>query len=704
MLPESAVVTGRSIVALGLALAIGLSTSHSGAAVPIAPTDGFLTAQRAGFRHAALLYDESRTDVARHVALRRDGRPVRDGWLFDAFVHLTAAARSGERTDYGRTTAADWSALLQRWFGRQSGAQRSRTGAAHQLDAAITATAAETADDGQPMGQPPQPRQLIVAMPWPSPAQRAFGTIDGHSADLSDPAQRLRVVSWYVREVRAAYDAAGLRQLHLWGIYLMREDAVGPDLAWQQQAVALIEAAGLRALWIPYWGAPGTPLTGPACAQNQQRRSPVFIQPSYAFTSPLDGGRVGAARLASAAAAAARCGLGVEVEVRGGAVGTDNRRLLRQYLAAGTRLGYQQASTAWFLGGRPTPFDPLPDGSDNPAYLDIADYIRGRPVADEDVHAELVTGHTADDRPTATIEFTATSQLRALRIDFQPSPVDRPWTGVVSVQARTPQDWVPAGWAARRLPEPGDEEHPSMLVPLAELAGVSALRAVFDSQLGDPPRLAAMVADTSWRLAPTPPASPWLLAQPARYPDRPPTTELGLAAGKLTNGRWSVAQWHSGEQVGWQLQSGDLAVIVDLGAAHPVEQVVLHTHASTEAGVTWPVAPLALLATSCPARIDAATGAPACPVRVVPGTNVPPTQRPGVGSDSHALRLVAPPGSVARWVTVVVSGHGWIMLDEIEVRSGGRNVARNAPYHIAPPATRVFTSGQPASRRLSGVN
>ncbi len=629
--------------------------------------------------------ERSVNTVQRYVAKRRDGRPVRDGWLFDAFVELTFNAPSGECTDYGKTTSSDWLALLDRWFGGPANAKP--RGEVGQLDDAVEATAAESADDGKPMGPPPTRRQLVIMLPWPSIDQHSFGTIDGRPADLGKPDDRLRVVTWYARQVKQRFAALNPRHLDLWGLYFMREDAVGPDGEWMAGAVDAIHAEQLRTLWIPYWNAPGVDKA------RERGVDVTVLQPSAAFTSPIDGGRVSASRLRAASVTAAQHGAGIEIEARGGGTSLAEKRMLRQYLAAGTRFGYQHAASAWFLGWKPTPFDPLPDGSDNPVYQDVADYIRGLPAADDDIHPEWQFTHEGDEKTVAAATFAPRDDVRAVRIELVDTPTNKngdsfAWQGRVQVETHTASGWWPAGWAAPRPPEPGDELAPSLVVPVAPRVGVDSLRVTLESPPGHRPVLGKLTVDTVWQLPVPDPPERDVLAKRGKFPDDPADTETGYAAGKLTNGLWSDNGWNSGKQVGWALRSGDAKVTIDLGTPHPIDEVVVHTHAASAAGISWPLAPVAVLSTDCAVTTDAAGLIPACQFVGVPGGPAEPTGPLTPSDQAGVVRFRVQPGTTARWLTFAASTHGWLMLDEIEVLSGGRNVGLNAPYHISPPASR----------------
>ncbi|GGP89377.1 DUF4855 domain-containing protein [Streptomyces melanogenes] len=653
---------------LSALLAVLVLAPHA-AAGPV-PGPGFLTPEQAGFHHAALLYDERDSTASGNrgkapepmenlVAQHRGGRPVRNGWLFDAFVKLRFTSPSGQKTDYGATNAADWQSQVDSWLG-VPGNGRGQIG---RLDDALVETAATLADDDKPMGPPATPRKVILALPWPSPEQHAFGTVDGAPADFAKEADRTRAVSWYTRLIKERFAAGKYRHLQLWGLYFMREDALGSDPQWLQAATATVHDQGLKALWIPYADAPGAENAG------IYGFDATFLQPSYAFTSPQDGGQVSASRLRSTAHRAQHLGLGMEMEVRRAGTDGTSRRVLRQYLAEGNRLGYQKAATAWFLGT-----DPNLWGGNASAFTDIADYVLGRQIVDDDVHPYWTWSGTS-----AETAFPARNDLRSLRVDLGENAAN--WTGTVRVEAHTPKGWEPAGWAVSRPPETIDAVAPALTVPLAEAQQVRRLRVTFSPQV---PPVDRMTPDTTWTWPPDAPAEP---RAPAAYPDVPHAVSGDWTAGKLTDGQWAPAGWQGEHAVGWSGWVSTTNIALDLGRPRSLTQVTVRTHGGGSAGVNWPRRPSALLS-DCPLPGPAGTGPLPCAVQ--PLRADPPQAAVTGGTDPDLAGTIGFPvqtSTPARYLTVSLGTHGWLMVDEIEAIEAGSNAnaALHAPYRFSPP-------------------
>lgn len=675
------------LVALACTLMIALAAVPARAAGATSGP-GYPSPERAGFHQAALVYHDAAPDaatLARYVAYRPDGTtPERRAWMFDAFVEAAMTAPSGASTAYGPTTEQDWLTMLDWWFGGAGS-----TGALGQLDGVIDATGRATATDGRPMGAPPAPRKVMIMMPWPDPAQRAFGTVDGSPADLSRLSDRTRVVGWYTRLIEQRFAAQHYEHLALWGVYFVREDAILSDQPWVRQATTQVHAAGTRALWIPYWSAPGWD------TWQQLGFDVAFVQPSAAFRGPMDGGDASASRIRSTAAQAAAHGLGVEIEARSGASTVRERAMFRQYLAEGTREGFQQAANAWFLGLQVTPMN-----AGNAAYSDVAQYILGRAVEDLDLHpAWTWSGSTL-----AAANFDPRSDLNAIRVDLDETP-GRPWLGRVVVEARVGASWHPAGWAWRTTQEPLDAGIQTVTVPLAHLAGVTGLRVHFETQAGSPAPLqvSRMVADTAWvggdaNLALGRPYTTVASAPgPAAHPDSSAQTTVGFGDGKLNSGTWSDQGWQAGQSIGWFKIGGEVAVQFDLGRTTPVDEIVVHTHGGTYQGSNWPLQAGAVLTTDCPVTASSGRGVAPCDGVYAPASApfVTNAGGPYQTDQSGYLVLQPPSGARARWVTFSAVGNGWLTLDDIQIFSRGLDVAGTAIYHLATYPTPKDQGGYP---------
>ncbi|MFQ6096157.1 MAG: DUF4855 domain-containing protein, partial [Armatimonadota bacterium] len=266
-----------------------------------------------------------------HLNRSQGARPT--AWFYDGFLFMAyGGAPSGHLYYNGPTDAADWRFFLDWCFGDGE--------ALSALDAAVR-------DLEGGLGPVPQPRRVIVMIPYPYPGQRAFGDVDGDgtSEDFSRPAERLQTVQWFVDEVESRWRAARLPRLELWGYYWMHE-AVGPaDADLVRQVAQHVHGLGRGFMWIPYFNASGT---------RDWRRlgfDLAILQPNYAFMDR--GGWRDETRLSVAANLARRWGMGIEIELDGRATESRDSLLnLLEYLRHGAPDldDYGRALRAYYQG------------------------------------------------------------------------------------------------------------------------------------------------------------------------------------------------------------------------------------------------------------------------------------------------------------------------------------------------------------------
>lgn len=707
-------ITAPVVISLALgAIAVPPSTAEPSGSDQNAPSvvEGFPDVADVGFHHLALLYHDANSTPASFLPYvnRVDGNGSVTSYepLFDAFLLLSFTAPTGASMDYGKLTVEDWISTLDMWFGP---AGQPGAGDLAKLDQAVAQAAA--------VGQVTEDvRDVVIMMPWMSGEQRDFGDLgDGQgSRDLADPADRRAVAAWFTQQVADKFAAADFDHLDLWGMYRMREDVT----PWEQAPlgpggapVAASDAQGVKDvdpdlgyLFVPYYNGPGWD------TWDEYGFTAAIMQPSYAFRGVMDGGRVDAGRLGATASRAAEHGLGVEIEVRGCQSMPMEQAVLQGYLAAGTTYGYQQAPNAYFLGanlatcGAVTSGDPAQRG----AYDALADYITGDPIAWPDI--EPTWTHTT---PSGTHTWTATGvdpgPAGGARIELTESNLSQAWQGSVEVFIRPTggSGWTPAGWSVRGAPDRIAGSHQSIAVPLAQevLAGAAGdidVRVRMKSSAASPaqtPAVESIVLDPAQPSTVTNPAahSAVVVESPARpqgpYPDPNGT--------KLTDGFVSNQGWTSTYDVGWTSDPGQAAIVVDLGATYPVDQIRVHGQGGSDAGVNWPVNPTVLLGASTPVVAPEGAGPKPAGIQAIPFGSPVVTGQHASGLQSDLPMQCGDPGAPnvlctnqdgyldaassvpvdTRYVTVFLGTTGWAMLSEIDVYAGGN--------HITPAGYRLY--------------
>ena len=195
-------------------------------------------------------------------------------------------------------------------------------------------------------------------------------------------------------------------------------------------------------------------------------------------------------------------------------------------------------------------------------------------------------------------------------------------------------------------------------------------------RVGFPPRDAQRIAlrvepgDRPFRCDEIEVTTPVNLALHRSYRVEPPWTSKYPDDGKkLTDGARMAHDFSEGKAVGWSL--ADPTIAIDLGQEHLVDSVNLGAEGGGLGWVFLPTQVTVLVST------DGSTFRPA-------GELKPEARESGDEALVETLRV--PMGGVrARTVRVCVRRHGWAMLDEVEVMSGGRNVAAGRPYFVTPP-------------------
>jgi len=642
-------------------------------ALPRAQEPGYLTPQAAGFSQCALIYDRpqrSADDLLLYAARAVGGEPR--GWGFDAFLFLVQASHRGRRTEAGETQREDWQYHLDRWFapGRDLAA----------LDEALARAAAT-------LGEPPAPRAVILSIPYPHPAVRDFGDVDGdgRTEDLSSAEGRATALHWYLTEARRRFGAAGYRRLRLWGFYWMREDVPATEEHLPQEAARLVREGGERFLWIPWFRAAGYD------RWRELGFDAAILQPNYAFHSWHHQGSVRANRLALAAALARRHGMGIEIEAGSVDTSLPDRRAFLQYLSRGSRqaLGYQQGASAHYLGVDTV--ERLARASD-PAltslYDRLCDYVAGQPVTDPDVALNwrvLRRGRVTEAVASLPIQRESSGPRAPALLDvFLDEPdLSRAWRGAVTVEVRPPGStaWEPAGWALRGAPDATAERWQVVTVPVGR--GGEAVRVRLADAPGSPPPTISSLSPDAWDLPGTlhhrarGRSYRWSLPAPAAYGD---------SGRELTDGSLAPGGFASGETVGWYGQPA--CVRFDLGRELEVERVEAFCSGGGAAAVNWPVSAVATFSSreQPPVALSGRGALPAGFAWCGGGERVVTLRRGPTDLDGR-IDFTPPQPVRARWVNLIFTPNAWLMLSEVRIMAGSGNVAPASAYTLSPSPT-----------------
>lgn len=140
----------------------------------------------------------------------------------------------------------------------------------------------------------PTVENVVLALPYPNPAQTDFGSLDDKQPSLSFNAgqvgeeqayqNRKQALEWYYRELKKRWDKAGFAYLKLEGIYWFHElidDSAPKERELIRHMAGIVHDDALRFYWIPYYGAPGL------AEWKSLYFDYAFLQPNYYNDKPV---------------------------------------------------------------------------------------------------------------------------------------------------------------------------------------------------------------------------------------------------------------------------------------------------------------------------------------------------------------------------------------------------------------------------------
>lgn len=626
---------------------------------------------QAGFHHCALIYrNGSRNvdDMKTYAAQMKDGRPQR--WLFDSFLFLVYTTSRGIRTEVDATQKVDWDDQLDFWFKKGRDLD--------SLDKALD-------EASKVLGPVPKKRQIMLSIPYMHSSVKDFGDVngDGSTEDLSKESGRKAVLNWYICEAQKRFKAAGYKHLELWGFYWMNEATNPGDAEKIKQASQLVHVAGYKLLWIPWHRAP----------RWEQWKSFGFdaaiMQPNYAFVTSIHKGAVKRNRLAANADMTRSYGLGVEMEM-GNVMSSDaDRRAFYHYLADGakSRYGYQDAATAYYLGTNCV--EQCASSADpevRKVYDLLSDYVCGQEVPDQDPLLAWSEGVRLPLDVSKPVEIEGKlakpTLVKSVEVYVDESDADSSWQGSVQVDVQNEAgQWIPAGWPIKAARDTNSGVHQVLTVPVEQKVAAVRLK------VNPAPNRTGKLVQVSIDAATIEPVNRHLAYGKSYRVDPPSGKPTYGDEGKfLTDGYVAKAGFLEHKSVGWSNE--DVSVVFDLGKSRQVDAIEAVCEYNPAASVYWPSSALAFVSDE---PVDSLSPA-------------------GFGSLPASLRWMAPQGPIAeqtrkdgsqdgkyvfsagspvagRYATVQLRANEWLMLPEVRVLSGGKNIAPECSYTLTPAPT-----------------
>ena len=253
-------------------------------------------------------------------------------WLFDGFLFIEF--RDGMEHEfadgYGYLPARkqEWEWYLYVLFAENRGPRA--------LDNCIASTIDR-------IGNPVQPRKVVITLPEPIYGQTDWGSIDGTELNFYSTNDQLAACEWYLDELEQRWNAANFKNIELVGIYWVAERSPVNGTILIPLVSQAIHNHGWKFFWIPYWNASG------AGDWNSLGFDVAYQQPNYFFTTSIP-----KSRLNQALQFSKNNGMGMEMEWDNRVVyNTDPYRdRMEDYMDAYENSGFLDVGAqAHYLGG-----------------------------------------------------------------------------------------------------------------------------------------------------------------------------------------------------------------------------------------------------------------------------------------------------------------------------------------------------------------
>ncbi|UJR32138.1 hypothetical protein I4U23_019606 [Adineta vaga] len=624
---------------------------------------GYPTIDQAGFHHNALLYIDGIHSPEKLMFWLTGSYDSLDSHhvIFDTVTIIV------ERTPYNSVTAystnqRDWTWFLDMKLTGEYGILSNLTQALNRLEPRI------------------KPLQIIVMLPYIDLiGQQTFSS----TLNLAIQNHRQQAIEWYVQTVKE--QVKQYSKLHLWGIYLMREDiALDSNEQVTREISDIVHSHQLRLLWIPY-----------TSASNWNNWANLgidvaILQSGYAFSSPLMQGTFNAGRLRATAKLAQKYGLGVEIETNQGASTDYEIALLQNYLAQGFIDGYQFVPTAYFLGN----YDTI--ARSKQACNLLRKYTSGLQI-EPTFLTNLSWSWTNNPISQATINISSSVIPQAIRINW--STKHRNWSGKIKVEGYIKID-NSYTWKLLSSTEVGeknwrDEDWSSTLLPFTVSSSqtILSIRISFTSDYFIPqltnedliieqiPNGIALQTSTGapYHIIPT------MHTYNPQYGDSTNQTISNFYRGLLTDRQWSIDHWQSKMSIGWANDMSThpfIRIAIDFGQIIHIDQILVRMHGGTHASINWPNIARILISNDCIpfspySSSDCSIKSYPCTDRVITGGT--DTNQGGILSFTFSNSL--------RWATLEFQPNGWLMIDEIQAFANGRDISHLIQYYLLTPPT-----------------
>jgi len=618
--------------------------------------DSYPTIEHVGFHHNALLYidgDHSPDKLKYWLTgsyTSLDSHEI----IFDTITIIVERTLSNAQTAYS-TTKQDWIWLLDMKYTGSNG---------------IFSNLSQALND---LNNPNRKLQIIVMLPYVNPYV------------FSNVFDRQQTIEWYIETI--VNDLKNYPNLHLWGMYLMREDII--DKINEQITMEIsdiVHRQQLRLLWIPY---------SSAINWNSWSKLGIdvaILQPNYAFSTPLTQGTFNAGRLRATAKLAQKYELGVEIEVNQGANSDYDLAILRNYLAQGFIDGYQFAPTAYFLGN----YDRI--ARSKQACDLLRNYTAGRQIQPIFIWNRKWSW-TTNTNLQALTDISSDIHPTAVRISW--SPINKLWFGRVQLEG-----FIDFQWRILSTNEIGeqnwrDEDYPSILLAFSLLPSeiIQFLRVTFigsnfqqpvlideDLIIEQIPNGIALQTSTGapYRILPS------MFTPNPQYGDSSSQTLENFDRGLLTDQQWSTNEWQPTMSIGWLENPSThqyIRIAIDFGSSILIDRISVRLHGGSYSSINWPNSARLLISSECiPFSSFSSLN---CSIQSYPSTDHLIT---GGTETNQGGMLIFSFSTSIRYATLEFQPNAWLMIDEIQAFANNYEISNRINYYLLTPPTTTTPS------------
>lgn len=598
--------------------------------------------ENAGFSHCGLVYHTDKitanSEYFKPMLVKYMNSTPTNQSGFDGYLFLYYELPNGRRTEIDATNKSDWEFILDAYFKRDVDVS-----ALNQAVGELRQTGFLSTD---------KTIQVMFAVPWLNPNMTDFGDVDGDgvSENLAIPADRQKVILWYMFEVIKLMQQNP--NLNLWGFYMMRESMADTGLEVAQDITSNAHNLGLKVMWIPYYGA----------ANRSDWKNTgfdvAFLQSNWIFR----GQDVRRNRMLNTQLEAESLDMGVELELSSYRPTPRARRIFYESLETAYNCGFK-LPIAYYFGAE---FLYLNDAPECRQLYEVwMDFMAGKPVEIPQIGN---WSQQIEEDNSMIIDYTLEESAIPVALDLITKNIRGEFSGAVSVEGRISEneEFKPLAWQIY-IAQP-ESKHPynniTILLPEIEVKQLRVKLTLDKKELLevvdvlcqlDPPK-GMTLRSKNYKM----PYFTDQLRPMSKYPDH---TARDLIDGIIGQGSWS-------EYVGW-LGSEPLTMWFTLGEELEFDKIRFQILNDSKHAIIPPNQITAVVSKNQPIMKNFGFGEQLGLEEVVTISSF----KVSANGQSLTARFSKPVSG--DYITFFIKKSGWFFLSEIELFNKTKKVATN---------------------------